>query len=210
MQIYIRKYTRKRPLHPGLQGLRPGVSEYCYVYVPARESKDGRPHLRYARQVGWLPYLAGLLARSERRRNREKRKRVRELEKDTQGRGRGRPRKHMDHELLEFLGAYRRGDRIVLSRKMPPDERARRRYTLLNSERRELLTVDEFISLERRVVSMRKRANRLGKAWDPNQAYAEAIQAILDEKGEPSQPDMPTVDDEQVARVDAPLPAAGR
>ena len=182
MRIYIRKYTRKRSPVPGLRGLRPGVSQYTYIYTPAGESEDGRAHLRYAKQVGCLPYLTGLLARSERRQNRELRKRVRELEKNTQGRGRGRPRKYMDHELLRYLGAYRRGDRIVLSRGMSQEERSRRRYTLLESEWRKLLTLDQYIELERRVLSIRKRANRLREAWDPNQAYAEAIQAILNER----------------------------
>jgi hypothetical protein len=191
MRIYIRKYTRKRPPVPGLRGLRPGVSQYLYVYVPARESEDGRAHLRYAKQVGCVPYLTGLLARSERRRNREVSRRVRELEKNAQGRGRGRPRKYMDHELLEYLGAYRRGSRIVLSKKVSVEERARRRYTLLDAEWRDLLTLNQYVELERRVVSMRKSANRLGRAWNPGQAYAEAIQEILDETSGACRPDDP-------------------
>ncbi|MBT7061983.1 MAG: hypothetical protein HN976_43260 [Lentisphaerae bacterium] len=209
MRVYLRDYIHKRTLDSGLDHRAPRSSQYATVYLSARETGDGRPRMIY-RPVDATLALIAFQQKRERRQKRQLLERVRELEEHTRGREPGRPRKHLDHELLEYLGAYRRGDRIVLSRKMPPDERARRRYTLLNSEWRELLTVDEFISLERRVVSMRKSANRRSKAWDPNQAYAEAIQAILDGRDESSQPDMPTTDDEQVALVDSPLPAAGR
>jgi hypothetical protein len=187
MHVYLRTYQRKRsPVPFRLCGGTGGISQYKYVYTPARESPDGRSHLRYVAEQDPILYMMGLVQRSERKKQRAQQleeKRLRQLEKASQGGRMGRPRKHLDRELLAYLGAYRRGPRIVLSRAMPTEERARRRYTLLSAEWRERLTVDEFVLLEQRVVSMRKRANKFGQEWDAGRAYADALQEIMAARG---------------------------
>lgn len=152
------------------------------AYIPARHSPTGKP------VSGRVPYSRELRRMaSDQLGEREKRKQEREtLEAVKPKRKRGRPREHAGHELLESMGAYRRGQRIHFRRDVPLEDQAKARYALLSPEWREALSEDEFIEVERRVVSLRKRANRMRQQWDEDAAYQQALKEVLDKTEENS------------------------
>lgn len=161
MRVYLRQARNRR---------------YCQVYCSASESPDDRPRVEYR------PASEGLVEVARAQREERDRKRYRrKLIGSIRGGKRGRPRKYMDEKQLEAAGMYRRGDRVV-TRKLPIPELCRRRWSMLAPEYQKLLSVDDLVTLERRVVSARKRANRLQQPWDANAAYADALSVIMASK----------------------------
>ena len=145
------------------------------VYVPSRLRRGRSPGMT---RVAWTAELGAIAERQAAERERRRKGRA-VLSRLPVRQGPGHPRQYADHEALAAIGAYRRGPTIHFRRDIAPDERARRRYRLLAPEWRRAVSEDEYVRVELRVTSLRKRANRLQLAWDEAAAWSTAFAEVL-------------------------------
>jgi len=171
MRVYIsfRFSSRGKRLGPYLRGYRP------------------RSGGRRARVVSLPRYLHNdfLEEAEQQHAQRQARKQQIAAEKQiTRIRGhhrRGRPKEVPEgfDETLESIGCYRQGQRIIQSRKMCLEERARRRYSFLDSDIRALICEEQYCALEARILSLRKTANRLSLPWCEAEARQQAFEELF-------------------------------
>lgn len=173
-RVYLRTVRRR---------LAGSVGEYVYacVYTPGARTVNGHPRVEHRRLSRELVETA-----IKQKRDRQQRRRLKRVLRERRKGRPGRPSRFSDQDILAYFGLYRRGIRIVASKRMTLEERARRRYEFLAPEWKTIVSLQDYIMIERLVRSARKGSASRRQTWDPVQAYQQALQTVLESKTQES------------------------